>query len=45
MNAGFESLAADHGWRRGVSDAINHVDEASRRDPMLRAGIRRFRAD
>lgn len=39
LNAGFEALSAYHGWRRGNNDAI---DEASRRDPMLRAGIRRF---
>ena len=39
LNAGFEALAAYHGWRRGGSDVI---DEASRRDPLLRAGIRRF---
>jgi hypothetical protein len=45
LNAGFESLAAYHGWRRGVGDAINHIDGASRRDPMLRAGIRRFWAE
>ncbi len=39
LNAGFESLAAYHGWRRGGTDVI---DEASRRDSLLRAGIRRF---
>ena len=42
LNAGFESLAAYHGWRRGGTDVI---DEASRRDSLLRAGIRRFWAD
>ncbi len=42
LNAGFEALAAYHGWRRGENDVI---DEASRRDLMLRAGIRRFWAD
>lgn len=42
LNAGFEALAAYHGWKRGDSDVI---DEASRRDPMLRQGIRRFWAD
>lgn len=39
LNAGFEALAAYHGWRRGENDVI---DEASRRDPMMRAGIHRF---
>jgi hypothetical protein len=42
LNAGFETLAAYHGWKRGDNDVI---DEASRRDPMMRAGIRRFWAD
>jgi hypothetical protein len=42
LNAGFETLAAYHGWKRGDNDVI---DEASRHDPMLRAGIRRFWAD
>ncbi|WP_367870805.1 hypothetical protein [Luteolibacter sp. Populi] len=42
LNAGFETLAAYHGWRRGVNDVI---DEASRRDPMMRAGIHRFWTD
>ena len=42
LNAGFESLAAYHGWRRGGTDVI---DEASRRDSLLRAGIRRFWAN
>ncbi len=42
LNAGFETLSAYHGWRRGGTDVI---DEASRRDPLLRAGIRRFWAD
>jgi hypothetical protein len=42
LNAGFEALSAYHGWRRGDLDRI---DEASRRDPMLRAGIRRFWAE
>lgn len=42
LNAGFEALAAYHGWRRGNNDVI---DDASVRDPMLRAGIRRFWAD
>lgn len=41
LNAGFESLAACHGWRRG-GGSVNVIDEACRRDPMLRAGIRRF---
>lgn len=45
LNAGFESLAAYHGWRRGGSNVVNVIDDASRRDPMLRAGIRRFWAD
>lgn len=39
LNAGFEAVSAYHGWRRGENDVI---DEASRRDPMLRAGIHRF---
>jgi hypothetical protein len=42
LNAGFETLAAYHGWRRGGDDVI---DDASRRDPLLRAGVRRFYAD
>jgi hypothetical protein len=42
LNAGFEAVAAYHGWRRGNNDVI---DEASLRDPMLRAGIRRFWPD
>ena len=42
LNAGFESLAAYHGWRRGTSD---HIDDACRREPLMRAGIRRFWAD
>ncbi len=42
LNAGFEALAAYHGWRRGHSDVI---DDTSLRDPMLRAGIRRFWPD
>lgn len=42
LNAGFEALAAYHGWRRGNHDAI---DDASVRDPMLRAGVRRFWPD
>jgi len=42
LNAGFEALAAYHGWRRGDNDVI---DDTSRRDPMMRAGIRRFWAD
>lgn len=42
LNAGFEALAAYHGWRRGGPDVI---DGASRSDGMLRAGIRRFHGD
>ena len=42
LNAGFEALAAYHGWRRGNNDVI---DDASFRDSMLRAGIRRFWPD
>lgn len=42
LNAGFEALATYHGWRRGGVDVI---DDACRRDPLLRAGIRRFWAD
>ena len=42
LNAGFEALAAYHGWRRGGEDLI---DQASRSDGMLRAGIRRFHQD
>lgn len=45
LNAGFESLAAYHGWRRSGTEVVNVIDDASRRDPMLRAGIRRFWAD
>lgn len=45
LNAGFESLAAYHGWRRGGTEVVNVIDDASRRDPMLRAGIRRFWAE
>lgn len=45
LNAGFESLAAYHGWRRSGSEVVNVIDDASRRDPMLRAGIRRFLAE
>ncbi|HEY1121338.1 MAG TPA: hypothetical protein VGE67_07040 [Haloferula sp.] len=39
LNAGFEALAAYHGLRRAGNDVI---DESSRRDPLLRAGVRRF---
>jgi hypothetical protein len=42
LNAGFEALSAYHGWRRGGADVI---DDACRRDPLLRAAIRRFWAD
>jgi hypothetical protein len=42
LNAGFEALAGYHGWRRGGADRI---DEACRRDPMMRAGIHRFWPD
>jgi hypothetical protein len=42
LNAGFEALAGYHGWKRGGADRI---DDACRRDPMMRAGIRRFWAD
>jgi hypothetical protein len=42
LNAGFESLAAYHGWRRG---GANRIDEACRREPLTRAGIRRFWPD
>jgi hypothetical protein len=42
LNAGFEALSAYHGWKRGGADRI---DEACRRDPMMRASIRRFWAD
>jgi hypothetical protein len=42
LNAGFEALSAYHGWKRGGTDRI---DDACRRDPMMRAGIRRFWAD
>ncbi|WP_035609431.1 hypothetical protein [Haloferula sp. BvORR071] len=42
LNAGFEAISAYHGWKRGDNDVI---DEASRHDPMLRTGIRRFWAD
>ena len=42
LNAGFEAVASYHGWRRGNNDVI---DEASLRDPLLRAGIRRFWPD
>jgi len=42
LNAGFEALAAYHGWKRG---GANRIDEACRRDPLMRAGIRRFWAD
>jgi hypothetical protein len=45
LNAGFESLAAYHGWRRSRTEVVNVIDDASRRDPMLRAGIRRFWAE
>lgn len=45
LNAGFEAVAAYHGWRRGRTDVANVIDEACRRDPMMRAGIRRFWAD
>lgn len=45
LNAGFESLAAYHGWRRSRTEVVNVIDDASRRDPMLRAGIRRFWVD
>ncbi len=42
LNAGFEALAAYHGWRRGGVDVI---DDACRRDSLLRAGARRFWVD
>jgi hypothetical protein len=42
LNAGFEALSAYHGWRRGGADVI---DEACRRDPLLRAGVRRLYPD
>jgi hypothetical protein len=42
LNAGFEALSAYHGWRRAGNDVI---DESSRRDPLMRAGVRRFYAD
>jgi len=42
LNAGFEALAAYHGLRRAGIDVI---DESSRRDPLLRAGVRRFYVD
>ncbi|MEK7950876.1 hypothetical protein [Luteolibacter soli] len=42
LNAGFEALAAYHGLRRAGNDVI---DVASRHDPLLRAGVRRFYAD
>ncbi|MCW1923576.1 hypothetical protein OKA05_13510 [Luteolibacter arcticus] len=42
LNAGFEAIAAYHGLRRAGNDVI---DESSRRDPLLRTGVRRFYAD
>lgn len=45
LNAGFEALSAYHGWRRGGTDVIDVIDEASRRDPLIRTGVRRFYAD
>ena len=42
LNAGFESLSAYHGWRRGKGDVI---DAAGRADPLLRDGVRRLWAD
>ncbi|MCW1885207.1 hypothetical protein OKA04_10750 [Luteolibacter flavescens] len=42
LNAGFEALAAYHGLRRSGNDLI---DQSSRRDPLLRAGVRRFYAE
>jgi hypothetical protein len=39
LNAGFEALAAYHGWRRGESDLIYR---ACLSDPLLRRAIARF---
>ncbi len=42
LNAGFEAIAAYHGWRRDGADVI---DAACRGDAVLRAAVRRFWPD
>lgn len=40
LNAGFETLAAYHAWKRPTG--TDEIDRASRSDPMIRSGMARF---
>jgi len=41
LNASFETLAAYHGWKKRGTPG-NRIDEASRKDPLLRKAASRF---